>query len=154
MHGAHDKEASLVMSRLSAFAPLMLVVAGSLVYHVAAKSVPKALDPVASVIGVYAAALVASIAVYVAARPGSMPAITHLSHPAVAAVGLGALMIELGFLITYRAAWPVSTASVMTNGLVAVLLVPIGALMFSEAITLVRVIGVALCLIGVSLLQR
>ena len=63
-------------------------------------------------------------------------------------------MIELGFLVTYRAQWPVSMASVMTNGLVAVLLVPIGALLFGEAITLVRVIGVALCLIGVSLLQR
>ena len=143
-----------MMSRLSAVAPLMLVVAGSLVYHVAAKSVPTALDPVASVIGVYAAALVASIVVYAAARPGSMPGLTPMWHPAIAAVGLGALMIELGFLVTYRAQWPVSMASVMTNGLVAVLLVPIGALLFGEAITLVRVIGVALCLIGVSLLQR
>src|SRR5258706_6298390 len=142
------------MSRISAFAPLMLVVAGSLVYHVAAKSVPKSLDPVASVIGVYAAALVASIAVYAAARPGSMPGLGRMWHPAIAAVGLGALMIELGFLVTYRAAWPVSMASVMTNGLVAVVLVPIGALVFGEAITLVRIIGVALCLIGVSLIQR
>ena len=143
-----------MMSRLSAVAPLMLVVAGSLVYHVAAKSVPKALDPVASVIGVYAAALVASIVVHAAARPGSVPGLTQMWHPAIAAVGLGALMIELGFLVTYRAQWPVSMASVMTNGLVAVLLVPIGALLFGEAITLVRIIGVALCLIGVSLIQR
>ena len=63
-------------------------------------------------------------------------------------------MIELGFLVTYRAQWPVSMASVMTNGLVAVLLVPTGALLFGETITLVRIIGVALCLIGVSLIQR
>jgi drug/metabolite transporter (DMT)-like permease len=132
----------------------MLVVAGSLVYHVAAKSVPKALDPVASVIGVYAAALLASIAVYAAARPGAMPGLRPMWHPAIAAVGLGALMIELGFLVTYRAAWPVSMASVLTNGLVAVLIVPIGALLFGETITVVRVIGVALCLIGVSLIQR
>ena len=61
------------MSRISVFAPLMLVVAGSLVYHVAAKSVPKALDPVASVIGVYAAALIGSIAVYAAARACGTP---------------------------------------------------------------------------------
>ena len=143
-----------MMSRISAFAPLMLVVAGSLVYHVAAKSVPRALDPVASVIGVYAAALIGSVAVFAVARPGSMPGLTPMWHPAIAAVGLGALMIELGFLVTYRAQWPVSMASVMTNGLVAVLLVPIGALLFGETITLVRIIGVALCLIGVSLIQR
>jgi drug/metabolite transporter (DMT)-like permease len=132
----------------------MLVVAGSLLYHVAAKSVPKALDPVASVIGVYAAALVASIAVYAAARPGAMPGLARLWHPAIAAVGLGALMIELGFLITYRAAWPVSTASVITNGLVAILLMPIGAAIFGEPITAIKVAGVVLCLAGVSLLQR
>jgi len=81
----------------------------------------------------------------------------HLSsmwHPTVAAVGLGVLMIELGFLQTYRAAWPVSMASVMMNGIVAVLLLPIGAALFGETITAVRVAGVALCLIGLSLLQR
>jgi drug/metabolite transporter (DMT)-like permease len=148
------KEASHVMSRLSVVGPLLLVVTGSLVYHIAAKSVPKAFDPVASVIGVYAAALLASIAVYLAARPGAMPMVARMWHPAVAAVGLGALMIELGFLLTYRAAWPVSIASVMTNGVVAVLLVPVGALLFGEPITLVRLVGVVLCLIGVSLLQR
>ena len=75
-------------------------------------------------------------------------------HPTVAAVGLGVLMIELGFLQTYRAAWPVSMASVMMNGIVAVLLLPIGAALFGETITAIRVAGVALCLIGLSLLQR
>ena len=63
-------------------------------------------------------------------------------------------MIELGFLLTYRAAWPVSIASVMMNGIVAVLLLPIGAALFGEPITAVRVAGVVLCLLGVSLLQR
>ena len=67
---------------------------------------------------------------------------------------IGALLIELGYLLAYRAGWPVSTASVITNGAVAMLLLPIGALFFSEAITLVRVGGVALCLTGLYLLQR
>ncbi len=142
------------MSRVSLAAPLALVVCGSLLYHVAAKSVPKAFDPVASVIGVYAAALLGSIAVYAAARPGSMPGVTRMWHPAIAAVGLGALMIELGFLMTYRAAWQVSVASVITNGLVAILLMPIGAAMFCEPITAIKVAGVVLCLLGVTLLQR
>ena len=107
-----------------------------------------------AVIGVYAAALIASIVFYSAARPGVMPAMTRLWHPAVAAVGLGALMIELGFLLTYRAAWPVSIASVITNGLVAILLIPIGAAIFGEPITAIKLAGVVLCLLGVSLLQR
>lgn len=143
------------MARLTVVAPLLLVVAGSLLYHVAAKSVPRTVEPLGAVLGVYATALLASVAGYAIARRGVMPpGLSSVWHPSVAAVGIGALMIELGFLLTYRAAWPVSTASVMTNGAVAVLLLPIGALFFSEAITLIRVGGVALCLIGLWLLQR
>jgi drug/metabolite transporter (DMT)-like permease len=143
------------MSKFSVFGPLLLVVSGSLMYHVAAKSVPKTLEPFGALIGVYATALAASIIAYLIVRRGAMPPdASSLWHPTVAAVGIGALLIELGFLLTYRAAWPVSIASVMTNGLVAVLLIPIGAAVFGEAITFVRVAGVVLCLAGLSLLQR
>jgi drug/metabolite transporter (DMT)-like permease len=143
------------MSRFLLAGPLLLVVGGSLMYHVAAKSVPKTLEPLAALVGVYTTALAASLAAYALARQGSTP--LHLSalwHPTVAVVGLGVLMIELGFLLVYRAAWPVSIASVMMNGIVAVLLLPIGAALFGEPITAVRVAGVVLCLLGLSLLQR
>ena len=80
--------------------------------------------------------------------------VSSLWHPTVAAVGCGALMIEFGFLLTYRAAWPVSVASVMTNGLAAALLIPIGAIVFGEPITAIRVVGVIFCLLGVFLLQN
>jgi len=143
-----------MMSKFSIVAPLLLVVSGSLVYHVAAKSVPRALDPFGALMGVYATALIASFIAYAITRRGTTPpGLSALWHPTVAGVGLGALMIELGFLLTYRAAWPVSMASVMTNGLVAVLLIPIGALVFGEAVTALRVAGVLLCLLGVFLLQ-
>jgi drug/metabolite transporter (DMT)-like permease len=143
------------MSRFTFFGPLLLIVGGSVMYHVAAKSVPKTLEPFGALVGIYTTALVASLIACALARRGAMP--PHLDgvwHPTVAAVGLGALMIELGFLLTYRAAWPVSIASVMMNGIVAVLLLPIGAALFGETITAVRAAGVVLCLLGVSLLQR
>ena len=49
------------MARLAVVAPLLLVVAGSLLYHVAAKSVPRTVEPFGAVIGVYATALLASV---------------------------------------------------------------------------------------------
>jgi len=143
------------MTRIGTFAPLLLVVSGSLVYHIAAKSIPKAFDPVASLVGLYATALVGGVLVYAAARPASSAfAWSRMWHPTIAAVGIGALMIEMGFLLAYRGAWPVSTASVITNGLVAVLLVGVGAAFFGEAVTTIKVVGVLLCLAGVTLLQR
>ena len=144
-----------MMSRLTLFAPLLLAIGGSLVYHIAAKSIPKTFDPAAALIGVYGTALVGSVLAFALRRHGSgSMQLSRFWHPTIAAVGLGALLIELGFLLAYRAAWPVSVASVTSNGLVAVLLVAIGAVAFGEAITVDRALGIVLCLIGLTLLQR
>jgi len=142
------------MSKFTLVGPPLLVIGGSLLYHVAAKSVPKTVAPLAALIGVYFTALVASLVAYAIANRTALSPISAIGHPTIAAVGLGVLMIELGFLLTYRAAWPVSMASVMMNGIVAVLLLPVGAALFGETITFVRLMGVVLCLLGLTLLQK
>ena len=142
------------MSKFTLVGPPLLVIGGSLLYHVAAKSVPKTVAPLAALIGVYFTALVASLVAYAIANRTALSPISAIGHPTIAAVGLGVLMIELGFLLTYRAAWPVSMASVMINGIVAVLLLPVGAALFGETITFVRLMGVVLCLLGLTLLQK
>ena len=142
-------------NKLVAFAPLLLPVAGGVIYHLAAKSIPKSIDPSAALIGLYATALAGSVLTYAVLKSGPVTLqVGAFWHPTVAAVGLGALIIELGFLLAYRGAWPISTASVIANALVAVILVPLGALVFREPITLERAIGIVLCLLGVTLLQR
>ena len=142
------------MSRFTVVGPPLLVIGGSLLYHIAAKSVPKTVAPFAALIGVYFTALVASVVAYTVGSRTTPSPLAAIGHPTIAAVGLGVLMIELGFLLTYRAAWPVSMASVMMNGIVAVLLLPLGAALFGETITVVRIMGVALCLLGLTLLQK
>lgn len=142
------------MSKFTLVGPPLLVIGGSLLYHVAAKSVPKTVAPLAALVGVYFTALVASLVAYAIANRTALSPISAIGHPTIAAVGLGVLMIELGFLLTYRAAWPVSMASVMMNGIVAVLLLPVGAALFGETITFVRLMGVVLCLLGLTLLQK
>jgi multidrug transporter EmrE-like cation transporter len=135
-------------------APLLLAVAGSVVYHIGAKSIPQAYDPIAALIGLYATALAGSVLVYAVKRVGLSSAASPMWHPTIAAVGLGALMIEMGFLLAYRAMWPVSTTSVITNGVAAVMLVSVGSLWFGEPFTGAKTMGVLLVLAGVTLLQR
>jgi drug/metabolite transporter (DMT)-like permease len=143
------------MARLPLLIPLLMTIAGGVVYHLAAKSVPRNLDPAFALIGVYSTALCASVMTYMF-LPSTAAALSSSRswHPAVIAVGLGAVLIELGYLLIYRAASPVSVTSVMSNGIVAVLLVPIGIAMFGERLTVVRGLGILLCLIGVLLLRR
>ncbi len=143
------------VTSLLVWAPLVLVVAGSVMYHVSAKSIPPAYDPMAALIGLYGTALAGAVLVYAATRGGKTPlASMRIWHPTIAMVGLGALLIEMGFLLAYRGGLAVSTTSVIANGIVAVLLVGLGSVWFGEAFTLVKVVGVLLCLAGVSLLQR
>ena len=78
----------------------------------------------------------------------------RLVHPAVIGLGLGAAMIELGYVLTYRAAWSVSVASVIVNGMVAAMLVPLGVLVFGEQLSTARVAGLLFCLVGVWLLKQ
>jgi hypothetical protein len=143
------------VARLYAFLPLLLAVAGTLVYHLAAKSIPKSIDPAGALIGLYATALAGSFVACALLKPGlTALQFPRVWHPAVAGVGIGALMIELGFLLAYRGAWPVSAASVITSALASILLIPLGAFVFGEAISVYRALGVVLCLVGVSLIQR
>ena len=69
-------------------------------------------------------------------------------------VGLGALGIELGFLLAYRAGWVISGASLVANSMVAVALLLIGAVAFSEHISMSRAAGIVLCLVGLWLVAR
>src|SRR5438105_2038680 len=125
------------MNRMSILGPLLLTVGGGVLYHLAAKSVPKSINPSLVLLGAYATAFCASLFTYAVLPTGAdAPAPTWPWHPAVVAVGLGAVMIELGYVLAYRAAWPVSSASVLINGVVALLLVPIGIGLFRERFSL------------------
>ena len=142
------------MSVFGSLGPLLLTVAGGIVYHVSAKSLPKDLSPALVLIGAYAVALMACVVAYfvIPADNNGAP-MSRVLHPAIVAVGLGAAMIEFGYVLTYRAGWPVSIASVLVNSLVAVALVIAGISIFNEGVSTPRIAGVALCLAGAWLLR-
>ncbi len=59
-------------------------------------------------------------------------------------LGCAVVGLELGFLLAYRSGWNISSASLVSNTLVALLLIPIGLVMYKESITLNTMIGVFL----------
>lgn len=142
------------MTVFGSLGPLLLTVAGGVVYHVSAKSLPKDLSPALVLIAAYAAALAACVVAYVVIPAGNNGApLSRVLHPAIVAIGLGAAMIEFGYVLTYRAGWPVSMASVLINSLVAVVLVAAGITVFNEGVSAPRFVGIALCLAGAWLLR-
>lgn len=142
------------MTSASIWLAVAVATSGGVLYHVAARSIPKDLPPALVLVAAYATALVISAAAHAVAGLGAAASPTRLVHPAVLGLGVGAAMIEIGYVLMYRAAWPVSVTSIMVNGTVAAILVLVGMLAFGERMSAVRAAGIALCLAGVWLLRR
>ncbi|MDZ7632163.1 MAG: hypothetical protein U5K74_12670 [Gemmatimonadaceae bacterium] len=106
-------------------------------------------------LGVYLVATVASLAMlpFVAREAGVGAALQKLNGSTIL-VALGAVAIELGFLLVYRAGWAISVAPLLANSLVALVLLGIGAVAFREPITMARAAGIVLCVVGLWLVAR
>jgi drug/metabolite transporter (DMT)-like permease len=137
----------------STFMAVLLAAGGGVIYHVSAKSVPRDAAPSLVLLVAYMTALAISGLAHVSLhmeqghiRP------SRLLHPGILGLGIGAAMIELGYLLAYRAAWPVSVTSVVVNSMVAAVLIPVGLMAFGEHVSVTRIAGMMLCLTGLWLL--
>ena len=132
------------------FLPMLLVVVGIVGYQIAQKAVPGGANPFVVIGAAYLAGLLVCAAVVVAARVPVAATLAASWRPAVG-VGLAALAIEIGYLLAYRAGWPLSSASLVASVAAAVLLLGVGALALGETLTLRQLAGVACCLVGLAL---
>lgn len=132
-----------------------LTVIGMVLYHLSQKAVPKDTNPffviaIAYVVGI-ALCLVFALT-YSGKR--SLLETFRASNWAVFTLGAAAALIELGFMLAYRSGWRISIAAVATNAAAAVILIPIGLLVFKDHISLRNVIGLILCIVGLALVVR
>lgn len=132
--------------------PLLLAIGGGLLYHLSSKSVPKDLNPLIVTMGAYVTAfLVCLVAVTAFPIKSSIAESVKGFNWAVFGIGVGAAMIEIGFLLAYRAGSPISLASIIVNVSYALILIPIGLAFFHERITPWNGLGIVLCLTGLML---
>ncbi len=136
-------------------ASMALVVAANVLYHWGQKSVPADVPLLASLAQTFATALLLTLlALPWLAGPLPAAGVTAWLNWKSIAVGLAIFGVEIGFLLAYRAGWPLNTAALTAGALLAILLVPCGALLFHEAWSLAKTAGLALCLAGLWLLHR
>ena len=133
---------------------MIFVVLGNVLYHVSQKTIPRGLDPVFSVFVSYVTALALSALLlpFAAARP--LRASWRQTTWASVGVGVGAFVIEFAFLYVYRSGWNISLASFAGSAALAVILVPLGVLLYRERLSWVNVVGLLFCLVGFALVTR
>ena len=135
--------------------PILLVVLSNTAYQICAKSVPEGINPLASLTVTYAVGAVVSAVLYFALnRDDNL--IKEYQQLSWAPVVLGFVIVglEVGFIYAYKAGWQVSTASIVQSSFLAVTLIFVGFLLYREAITVNKVIGIAICLIGLFFINK
>ena len=134
---------------------LLIALGGQVLYHLSQKSVPSNAHPVVALIVFYVVAILCSLPLFLVypMERGIIEEARRM-NAFVLATGFAIVLIELGFLLAYRAGGNLSTAFVFTSAAVAGLLLLLGAVLFKEAISPVRIAGIGFCLVGIALLAR
>jgi len=131
-----------------------VAIVGAVGYQYFVKRVPASLNPIVSVIGMYVAVLALGV-ILLPLFPtdgGLRHHFRQLSWIQVALAG-SVMMIELGFLMMYRYGWNLSTGNLITGVFINIILVGLGVTLLGEKVNLVNAVGIAFCILGVSLIS-
>ena len=140
---------------LSYIWPIAFVVLANTFYQICAKATPEAMNPLAALTVTYTIAALASGLLFAATiRGGSLlREYSHLNW-APFVFGLALVGLEVGFIYAYKAGWPVSAASLVASAFLAVVLIFVGFLVYKEPITVSKLIGIAICMVGLYFINK
>lgn len=135
--------------------PIALVVASNILYQICAKSVPREMDAIASMTVTYLVGAACSAVMFFALnRDGSLLREYAKLNAAPFLLGVSVVGLEVGFIYAYKAGWPVSTASIVQSAFLSLALIFVGALLYQEAVTPSKLMGVVICLIGLYFINK
>lgn len=136
------------------YGTLALTIVFGTLYHLAQKATPAQINPLVSLAVTYAVALAGTLALYpFYPHQDTLAANIRQLNWASVLLGLSIIGLELGFLLAYRAGWNISLAGLVSNVTIALLLLPIGLLLYRETLSTAQAAGIALCLAGLFLIN-
>ncbi|MBR3533714.1 MAG: EamA family transporter [Clostridiales bacterium] len=129
--------------------PIALVILSNVVYQICTKSVPKEMDPFASLTVTYIIGAIASAVLYfILGKNGNLVKEYSKLNWAPFVLGIVIVGLEVGWIYAYKAGWQVSTGFIVQSAVLAVMLLIVGYFLYREAFTWNKVLGVVICLIG------
>jgi len=128
---------------------ILLAILGTVLYHLFQKITPADVHPMVTFVVTYATSTILSI-MLIPLFPISTSLVVTIKKVNWVSIALGIAIVgvEVGYLLAYRAGWRISLGAIVSNVVVAVLLVPIGILLFREKLSTVNYVGIVLCVAG------
>lgn len=129
--------------------PILLVIGANVFYNICAKELPANLDPLFSLTVTYGVAMLVSAGLFFLSNSwqGVFAELVKLDWTSLL-FGVCIIGLEFGYMHVYRAGWKISTASLVANIGLAVILLLVGVLLYREQLSLRQVVGMILCLAG------
>ena len=135
--------------------PIILVVFSNIIYQIATKSVPKNMDPMASLTVTYVVGAICSTVMYfLMNKNGNLLVEYQKLNQYPFLLGVSIVGLEVGFIYAYKAGWPISTASIVQSAFLSLALIVVGALLYQETISANKIIGIIVCLLGLWLINK
>jgi drug/metabolite transporter (DMT)-like permease len=133
---------------------ISLAILSSALYHFSQKATPTDVNPAVAIMVTYAIAFCLTLVLFffLPAREGILAELHRLNWASVL-LAFSIVGLEVGFLLVYRAGWNIGIAAVLVNVVASLLLVPIALLVFRQRLSIVNLIGIAVCLAGLMMLN-
>ena len=137
------------------YGAILLATLSAAAYQVVQKNMPSNAHPLLSVAVAYLiGALLCLLLLPFFPLGSSLGVALRQLNWTTAALAVTIIGIEVGYLLAYRAGWNIGIASLLSNSTVAMLLIPISLIWFREQLSIRQMIGIALCLTGLVLINR
>ncbi|MCR5331817.1 MAG: EamA family transporter [Lachnospiraceae bacterium] len=134
--------------------PIALVILSNVVYQICAKSVPKEINPFASLTVTYLVGAAASAILYFTlGKNGNLIKEYSKLNWAPFVLGIVIVGLETGWIYAYKAGWQVSTGFIVQSAVLSAMLLVIGHFLYQEAFTWNKVVGIVICLIGLAFMN-
>jgi uncharacterized membrane protein YdcZ (DUF606 family) len=135
--------------------PILIIVAGGLIYQLSQKSLAKNINAYYVIIIAYLAGIVLCLLCnWSYPAEGSLTETFKKSNWAVYGIGVGAVLVEVGFLLAYRQGWHLSITSMLVNMIISLVLLPIGILIYKEKLSGWNMVGIAFYFVGLILISK
>ena len=135
--------------------PVLVVVGANTIYHISAKSTPSNISPFASLTLTYViAGIVSFLMFFITSEEKNILQEMSKANWATYALAASIVFLEFGYMMVYRAGWPVSIASLVCNLSVCCILLFAGLLLYKEAISLKQLMGIVVCFVGLVMVSK
>ena len=135
--------------------PIALAVGADVFYQICCKSMPENLNPFASLTIPYCVGAALSFVIYLMmTKGGNIIAEWHNVNWTAFVLGIAIVGLEAGMIFMYKVGWNVNTGYIVKSIFLAIMLIIVGYLLYKEPVKATKVVGVAVCLAGLFLINK